>query len=124
MMPSKEYQFIKECECFFVLAMNGDYPAGRPFGAIMEVGDKLYISTHDGNEAHKQLRNNGNIQIVAKKEGTREWIRITGVAEECDDISLKQRFIEECPVLLRRFGKAESEHFLLFQITIKKSEFK
>lgn len=121
---SKEYEFIKNCECFFVVTMNGEFPACRPFGAIMEVGDKLYISTHDGNEVHKQLRSTGNMQIIAKKEGSRAWLRITGIAEECNDISLKQRFMEKCPILVSHFGTADSVHFLMFKITVKKSEFK
>lgn len=121
---SKEYEFIKNCDCFYVVTMNGEFPACRPFGAIMEVGENLYISTHDGNEVHKQLRANGNMQIIAKKEGTRKWLRITGIAKESDDISLKQRFMEECPVLVSHYDSAESEHFLMFRITVKKAEFK
>ena len=121
---SKAYEFIKDCDCFFVVTVNGDFPACRPFGAIMEVGEKLYISTHDGNEVHKQLSTNGNMQLISKKEGTREWLRITGIAKECNDISLKKRFMEECPVLVSHFGAADSGHFLLFQITVKKAEFK
>ena len=123
-MMSKEYEFIKECGCFFIVTMNGDFPACRPFGAIMEVGENLYISTHDGNEVHKQLRDNGNMQLIAKKEQTREWLRITGIAVECNDFSLKQRFMEECPVLVSHFGSADSEHFLMFKISVKKIEFK
>ena len=52
---SKAYEFLKECGAFFVLSINGDYPAGRPFGAVMEVGDDLYLSTNDMNDAHKQI---------------------------------------------------------------------
>ncbi len=121
---SKEYEFIRECGCFFVVTMNGDFPACRPFGAIMEADHMLYISTHDGNEAHKQLRANGNMQLIAKKEGTREWLRITGVAEECKDLRLKQRFMEECPVLATHYSSADSEHFLMFRITVKEAQFK
>ena len=120
---SKEYQFIKECGYFYVLTMNGDFPAGRPFGAMMEEGDFLYIATHDGNEAHSQLRNNGHIQIIAKKEGVRQWLRLTGKAEECNDKNLKQKFIEECPVLVKHYGTAENEHFLMFRIEKIKVEF-
>lgn len=64
---SEAYKFLKECVSFFVLSINGHFPAGRPFGAVMQVGDNLYLSTNDLNEAHKQIRLNGNIQIVAKK---------------------------------------------------------
>ena len=85
---SKAYEFLKECGSFFVLTLNGDYPAGRPFGAAMEVGDYLYLATNDMNSAHKQMREHNKIQIVAKKPDSREWIRITGIATECDDKDL------------------------------------
>lgn len=86
---SEAYKFLKEYVSFFVLSINGDFPAERPFGAVMQVGDNLYLSTNDLNEAHKQIRLNGNIQIVAKKPDSREWIRITGVTSECNDIDSK-----------------------------------
>lgn len=86
---SEAYKFLKECVSFFVLSINGDFPAERLFGAVMQVGDNLYLSTNDLNEAHKQIRLNGNIQIVAKKPDSREWIRITDVTSECNDIDSK-----------------------------------
>ena len=48
---SNTYDFLKECGIFYVLTINGDYPAGRPFGVVMEVGEDLYISTNDLNQA-------------------------------------------------------------------------
>ncbi len=108
---SEAYKFLKECGSFFVLSINGDFPTVRPFGALMEVGDNLYLSTNDLNEAHKQIRLNGNIQIVGKKPDSREWIRITGVASECNDIDLKQKMLIECPILQQRFNAVGIEHF-------------
>lgn len=121
---SKTYDFLKECGAFFVLSVNGDAPAGRPFGAVMEDGEYLYLSTNDLNEAHKQIRVNGNIQIVAKKPDSREWIRITGVATECDDPALKNRMLEECPVLKQRFGAVGMEHFILLRVSVSNVEMK
>lgn len=66
---SKAYEFLKECGYFYVLTINDGFPAGRPFGAVMEYNNKLYISTNNENQAHKQLRKNSNIQILSKKEG-------------------------------------------------------
>lgn len=120
---SKTYDFLKACECFYVLNINGDFPAGRPFGAVMEYGDKLYISTNDGNQAHKQIRENGHIQILAKKENSRAWLRITGIAAQCDDIQMKQRMLEACPVLKTHFSFAENVHYLLFQVEVLEAEF-
>lgn len=31
---SKAYEFQKKCGSFFVLTINGDYLAGKPFGAV------------------------------------------------------------------------------------------
>lgn len=121
---SKAYEFLKECGSFFVLTINGDYPAGRPFGAVMEVDDYLYLSTNDMNQAHKQMREHEKIQIVAKKPDTRDWIRITGIAEECEDKELKQRMLKECPVLQQRFGAVGMEHFIMFRVKVENTEIK
>lgn len=121
---SRTYEFLKECGAFFVLTVNGDCPAGRPFGAVMEYEDCLYLSTNDMNEAHKQIRLNGNIQIVAKKQNSREWIRISGVATECEEQALKERMLEECPILQQRFGAVGMEHFILLKVKVEKVEIK
>lgn len=120
---SKEYEFLKQCGYFYVLTINDKFPAGRPFGAVMEYEKKLYIATHDGNQVHKQLRKNGNIQIVAKKDGTRDWLRITGKATECNDTAVKQKMLAECPVLLKHYPSAACEHYLLFKVDVLYSEF-
>lgn len=120
---SKEYEFLKECGYFYVLTLNGGFPAGRPFGAVMEYDNKLYISTNSENQVHKQLRENGNIQILSKKERTREWLRITGKATECEDMKMKQKMLDECPILSKHFSSAEEEKYLLFQVEVLKTEF-
>lgn len=121
---SQVYDFLKECGSFFVLTINGDYPAGRPFGAVMEVGEDLYLATNDMNQAHKQIREHEQIQICAKKSISREWIRITGIAAECHDKNLQQRMFEECPVLQKIYGTGDREHFLMFKVKVENVEIK
>lgn len=121
---SKAYEFLKECGVFYVLTINGDYPAGRPFGAVMEVDNDLYLSTNDFNEAHKQLRENEHIQIIAKKPQGREWIRITGLASECNDPTLKKKMYDETPILKKHHDSFESEHFLMFKVSVENVEMK
>ena len=96
----------------------------RSFGAVMEVGDYLYLSTNDMNSAHKQMREHNKIQIVAKKPDSREWIRITGIATECDDKDLKEQMLVECPILQQRFGAVGMEHFIMFKVKIENVEIK
>ena len=76
------------------------------------------------NEAHKQMRENEHIQIVAKKTESREWIRITGLATECEDSDLKAKMLEECPILQQRFGAVGMEHFILLKVEVENVEIK
>lgn len=115
---SKAYEFLKDCGSFFVLTIDDDFPAGRPFGAVMEVGEDLYLSTNDMNQAHKQMRANEHIQIVAKKPTSREWIRITGTATGCENKELKARMLKECPILQQRFATVGMEHFIMFKVKV------
>lgn len=121
---SKAYDFLKECGIFYVLTVNGDYPAGRPFSVVAEFEDDLYLATHDRNEAHKQLRANEHVQIIAKKPQGPEWIRITGIASECFDRNLKEKMYNENPKLHGHYCSAEDEHFLIFRIYVENVEFK
>ena len=116
---SQIYNFIKECGTFFVLTFNNVFPAGRPFGAIMEYNNNLYISTSDTKSVYKQNK----VQIIALKNGTRDWVRVSGIATECVDPTIKQRMLEECPVLTKHFSSADAPHYNLFQIEIVNSEF-
>lgn len=113
---SKACEFLKECGAFFVLTVNGDSPAGRPFGAVMEDCGALYLSTTDQKSVYAQLKANSRVQIVAWKAGTRNWIRIDGQAEECSDVSVKARMLEACPNLKKHFPTAESAHFVLLRV--------
>ncbi|MBQ4611103.1 MAG: pyridoxamine 5'-phosphate oxidase family protein [Clostridia bacterium] len=120
---SKAYDFIKECGVFFVLTLNEGRPAGRPFGAIMEVGEHLYLATNDMNSVHHQLRQNGSMQIIAKKADSRDWIRVSGTAAECADEALRARIFEECPRLKVRYEGVDLKHFLLFEVTVEQVEY-
>lgn len=113
---SKVCEFLQECGAFFVLTVNGDSPAGRPFGAVTEDRGALYLSTTDQKSVYAQLRANPNVQIVAWKAGTRDWIRIDGRAEECADVSVKAWMLEACPNLKKRFPTADSAHFVVLRV--------
>ncbi|EMU52520.1 hypothetical protein [Clostridium butyricum] len=53
---SKTIDFIKECGIFYVLTINNNFTAGRPFGAIMESDGDLFISTDDMKDVYKHLK--------------------------------------------------------------------
>lgn len=110
--------FLKECSSFFVLTLNESAPAGRPFGAIMEHEGRLYIATSDMKDVYRQLRSCSAMQIVALKAGTREWLRLNGHATECNDPAIKQKMLEECPVLTKHYTSPDSPYYCLFAIEV------
>ena len=114
---SVTYEFLKDCGVFFLASIENDKPALRPFGAIMEFEDELYFSTGNTKEVYAQLIANLNIQIAALKNGTRDWVRISGKAVEVKELSLKQRMLEQCPALLKRFKGGDDEYFAMFKIS-------
>lgn len=113
---SKVYDFLKDCGAFFLLTVNENAPVGRPFGAVMEYENRLYFTTATMKEVYKQLKANDNVQIVALKHGTREWIRISGKAKECFDFDIKEKMLECCPVLAKRYDSPKCEFFALFSV--------
>jgi len=117
---SKTYEFLKECGVYYLVTMNGDAPAARPFGSILEFEEELYFTTANTKDVYSQLIQNSTIQIVALKTGTRDWIRIDGKAVEVHDLALKQATLDADPGLLKHFKTADCVRFALFKITEQK----
>ena len=113
---SKTYEFLKDCKVFFLLTSFDDAPFGRPFGAIMDFEDQLYISTAKTKNVYKQLINNPKVQIVAIKENSRKWIRVSALASECNDLKIKKFMLEKNPNVARHFLNAEDPNFSLFEL--------
>ena len=120
---SKEYEAIKECGIYFLVTINGEYPAARPFGSLQEIDGNIYFNTTDNNECHRQLRENPHIQIVARKPEGFGWVRMTGLAEECFDPNVKEKMLA-ANSMRTRFEEMGLEHFLVFKFIIEKAEIK
>lgn len=115
-------QFLKECGAFMLLTTDGDRPVGRPFGAVTEIDGDLYLSTAARKAVYAQMQANSNVQIIALKQGTRDWIRIDGVAEDCGELAKKQRMLDDCPNLLKHHSTAEDPKFTLIRVRVSSAE--
>lgn len=118
---SYSYDFLKECQVFYLITINNGKPAGRPFGFIAEHNGELYFTTGKSKEVYRQLNQNSNIQIVALKLGTRNWLRINAYAIEVDDLKIKKKLFEENAILKEHFSSAEEDNFALFKATNKEA---
>lgn len=119
---SKVYDFMKVCGVFYVLTLNHGAPAGRPFGAVMEQEGKLYFSTTNDKAVYQQILDNPVVQIIALDLPTRRWIRVSGTAIVCRELTMKEKMLEAEPRLRKRFGTADNPLFVLFGFSIENAE--
>lgn len=112
------YEFISRCGVFYLLTVCDDFPTGRPFGAVMEYSDKLYLSTGKNKNVYRQISNNSNVCIVALESGTKNWIRVRGKAKECNDADIKARMLFECTKVAKHFSSGDFEEFGLIEVSV------
>ena len=114
---SETFAFLKECGPFFISTVNGEAPATRPFGGVMEYQGSLYVATSNKKDVYSQMKTNPNVQIVALKAAEKAWIRINGKVEEIFDLDAKQAMLDACPPLLKNFPAKDTPTLALFKIT-------
>lgn len=84
-------KFFNECGYFYVITVDKDKPSARPFGVIMGDDDFLYLATGPQKSVYQQIVENPNLQLLALKSQTMDWMRVNGKAEVCDDIGIKTK---------------------------------
>lgn len=73
-------KYLQECGTFYLATAEGDQPHVRPFGAVCEFEEKLYIVTNNKKDVYNQMKLNGKVEICGMHKGT--WIRIKGIVKE------------------------------------------
>lgn len=76
----KTADFLRKCGTFYLATVDGDKPQVRPFGAVCEFEDKLYIITNNKKEVYRQMKANPQVSICGMVQG--KWIRVSGQVEE------------------------------------------
>ena len=94
----KALEFLKDCGTFYLATNEGDQPRVRPFGAVFEYENKLYIVTNNTKKCFKQMLQNPKVEISGmNKKG--QWIRLSGEVANDDRREVKELALETIPVL-------------------------
>lgn len=116
------YDFLRKSMPFWLNTSVDNKPASRPFGAVAYDGEYLYISTGKGRNVYNEIINNPNIQITSILAGTREWIRITGIAYPEERTEKKELIFNENKVLYNIYNDIDNPILAVFRIEILKVE--
>lgn len=117
---SKAYDFLKDCNFYYLLTFDGDYPAGRPISGILEADGTMYFGTRTDKAVYRQLKQNPHIGLVAFNKG--RWLRLQADAEETHDHSIREQYLSRLPAEIRRFGTADNPLLAVFALHIVKAD--
>ena len=73
---SEVLEYLKACGTFYLATSEDGQAHVRPFGAVCEFEDKLYIVTNNQKKVYQQMKKNGKVEICGMHKGT--WIRVEG----------------------------------------------
>lgn len=71
-------EFLRGCGTFYLATCEGDQPHVRPFGAVCEFEEKLYIVTNNQKAVFNQMKDNSKVELCGMYKG--RWIRVVGEA--------------------------------------------
>ena len=106
------YEFLKECNVYYLATMEGDQPRVRPFGTINLFEDKLYIQTGKIKNVSKQIQENSKVEICACKEG--KWVRIAGKLVRDDRVEAKKDMLDKYPHLRAMYSENDDNTEVLY----------
>jgi uncharacterized pyridoxamine 5'-phosphate oxidase family protein len=72
--------YLKACSTFYLATSEDGQPHVRPFGAVCEFENKLYIVTNNKKKVYAQMKKNPKVEISGMDKST--WIRIEGKVKE------------------------------------------
>ncbi len=91
------YQFLKNCQTYYLATVEGDQPRVRPFGTVDIFEGRLYIQTGKVKEVSKQMTANPKVELCGCLGGT--WIRVAATAVADDRLEAKQHMLHAYPSL-------------------------
>lgn len=111
------YQFLKECETYYLATIDGNKPRVRPFGTIDMFEGKLYIQTGKRKSVSKQIKENPNIEISGMSGD--KLIRVEAEAVLDERIEAQKHMLDEYPSLQGMYqpGDGNTEVFYLKNVT-------
>jgi uncharacterized pyridoxamine 5'-phosphate oxidase family protein len=90
-------QYLRDARTFYLATDDNGQPRVRPFGAVAEFEDKLYLVTNNKKDVYRQMLANPKVEISAMHDNT--WIRLTAEAVHDDRREARVHMLQENPGL-------------------------
>ncbi len=107
--------YLKECGVFYLATVEADQPRVRPFGAVCEFEDKLYIVTNNQKKVYDQMLENPKVEISGMSGGS--WIRLEGKVKRDERIEARRAMLEANQETLTKLYSADDNKMEVFYFT-------
>lgn len=100
-------EFLKASGVFYLATIEGDQPRVRPFGAVCEFENKLYLITNNQKAVYAELMANPKLEISSMTSDGR-WLRLAAEAVRDERIEAKKAMLDANPDLRSMYNENDS----------------
>ena len=99
--------FFEKNRCGFLATIDNGRPRVRPWSFLVEDNGKIWFLTTNKKRVFKQLKENPYIEFCSCST---EYIsaRLSGKIEFCNDMKIKERVLDERPILKEIYQSADN----------------
>lgn len=108
------YNFLKQCDNYFLATMDGNQPKVRPFGTAHIFEGKIYILTGKQKLVAQQIAKNHRISICALDTTGDTWLRIEADAMEDDRVVARKSMLDAYPKLRSKYNENDNNTIVYY----------
>lgn len=108
-------EFLKNSGTFYLATSENGQPHVRPFGAVCEFEEKLYIVTNNKKKVYEQMLKNSKVEICGMHKGS--WIRVEGDVKLDDRRDARVAMMEDNKVSLSNMYTVDDNLMVVFYFT-------
>ncbi len=106
-------EFLKASGVFYLATVEGNQPRVRPFGAVCEWENKLYLITGNGKSVYAQITANPKVEISSMTPDGR-WLRLTAEAIRDDRREARTAMLNANPDLRGMYSEDDGVMEVLY----------
>lgn len=106
-------EFLKDCGTFYLATDENGQPRVRPFGAVCEFENKIYIVTNNQKPVYNQMMSNPKVEMSGMDKG--KWIRVKCEVELDERREARVAMLEANPSLSRMYN-ADDNLMVVFKL--------
>jgi Uncharacterized conserved protein len=110
---------IKENPMGVMATQEGTYSKTRMFQFLFAENEKIFFCTNSEKAVYQQIINNDNVSFCTHGSDYTSSIAVSGKAIFIDDKKIKEKVLEENPMIQSIYQSADNPVFKVFYIDVK-----